>query len=132
MNFVLRTADDCRRLWAAIQPAWRDADPPMEVRLGQYHDTRSAAQNARMWVMLDDVARQVVWHGQRLTADEWKDVFTASLKAQRAVPGLDGGFVVIGARTSKMKVAEMTALMDLMEAFGAERGVSFDREEQAA
>lgn len=87
--------------------------------------TRSTEQNSKMWAMLHEVSVQVDWYGQKLTDDEWKDVFTAALKKQRAVPGLDGGFVILGARTSKMTVSEMSELIELMTAFGVERGVQF-------
>ena len=85
--------------------------------------TRSLEQNAHMWAQLSDISRQVEWYGNRLTAEEWKDVFSASLKKQRAVPGIDGGFVIIGQRTSKMTKGEMSDLIELMNAFCAERGV---------
>lgn len=87
--------------------------------------TRSLDQNARMWAMLSDIAGQVEWHGQKLAAEDWKHVFSASLKQQRAVPGLDGGFVVLGQSTSKMSIREMSDLMEIAAAFGAERGVRF-------
>lgn len=87
--------------------------------------TRSLQANARMWAMLSDISSQVIWYGQKLAAEEWKDVLTAGLKRQKVVPGIDGGFVVIGARTSKMTVKEMAELMELMEAFGAQQGVRF-------
>lgn len=87
--------------------------------------TRSLEQNAALWAMLTDVSRQVDWHGQKLTPEDWKHVFSASLKQQRAVPGLDGGFVVLGQSTSKMTVREMSDLMVLISAFGAERSVRF-------
>ena len=87
--------------------------------------TRTLEQNARLWAMLGEVSRQVVWHGQKLTADEWKDVATAALKRQRVVPGIDGGFVVLGAHTHRMTVADMCELMDFLEAFGAQQGVKF-------
>jgi len=87
--------------------------------------TRSTAQNAKMWAMLGEVSDQVDWHGQKLTPDEWKDVFTAALKKQRAVPGIDGGFVILGQRTSKMSIRDMGELIELMQAFGAEHGVRF-------
>lgn len=89
-------------------------------------NTRSLEQNARMWSMLEDLASQVEWYGKKLTADDWKDVCTASLRKARVVPTIDGdGFVPLGMRTSSMTKGEMNALMDLIEAFGAERGVSF-------
>lgn len=86
---------------------------------------RSWMQNRRMWAMLTDVSKQVDWHGQRLTKEEWKDVFTAALKRQKVVPGIDGGFVVLGSSTSKMTIPEMGDMMTLMEAFGAQQGVRF-------
>jgi hypothetical protein len=90
--------------------------------------TRSLEQNARMWAMLSDVSRQVEWYGKKLTPDAWKCVFSASLKKQDVVPGLHGDFVVIGQSTSQMTIREMTDLMELMSAFGAERGVRFEEE----
>ncbi len=88
-------------------------------------ETRSLEQNARLWAMLTDISKQVEWYGHRLTPDEWKDVFSASLKRTKVVPGLDGGFVVCGQSTSKMTIAEMCELQELMEAFGAQKGVRF-------
>lgn len=88
-------------------------------------EKRSDAQNRRLWAMLADVAAQVDWYGQKLTPEDWKHIFSASLKRQKAVPGLDGGFVVLGQSTSKMTKSEMSELQTLMEAFGAERGVKF-------
>ena len=100
----------------------------VEVR----EETRSVAQNARLWAMLEDIARQVDWYGQKLTKDEWKDVFSAAMKRAKVVPGLDGGFVVCGQSTSKMTRAEMSEMQTLMEAFGAERGVRFSAMEATA
>ena len=77
-----------------------------------------------MWARLGELSRQVNWHGQKLTPDEWKDVMTAALKKQRVVPGVDGGFVVLGMRTSQMNRAEMTELFELIAAFGAQQASS--------
>lgn len=88
--------------------------------------SRSLEQNARMWAMLSDVSQQVDWYGKKLTPEDWKTVFTASLRNTRVVPTIDGdGFVPLGMSTSKMSIKEMTALMDLIDAFGAERNVQF-------
>ena len=88
-------------------------------------ETRSLEQNRKMWAMLAEVSEQVNWHGHYLSAEDWKHIFTASLKKQRAVPGIDGGFVVLGQSTSKMTIAEMSELIELMHAFGAEHNVRF-------
>jgi len=109
-------------LWLQVK-AHLMAGQPMVVEVKER--TRSLEQNARMWAMLADISRQVDWYGKKLTPDAWKCVFSASLKKQDVVPGLHGDFVVIGQSTSKMTVREMTDLMELMSAFGAEKGVRF-------
>ena len=93
--------------------------------------TRTLEQNALMWAMLADISAQVDWYGQKLTSEEWKDVFSAALKRQKVVPGLDGGFVVCGQRTSKMTKGEMSDLVELMSAFCADRGVKLTAPEWA-
>ena len=97
--------------------------PVHTVEIKEYKSTRNLEQNARMWAMLSDVSSQVVWHGNKLTKEEWKDVFTASLKQQKVVPGIEGGFVVIGAHTSKMNIADMSELIEFAMAFGCQHQV---------
>ena len=92
---------------------------------GRPMDVRTLDQNSRLWAMLTELSRQVEWYGQRLRPEEWKDVMTAALKKQRAVPGIDGGFVVLGSSTRRMTKQEHGELQDLIEAFGAQRGVKF-------
>jgi hypothetical protein len=89
---------------------------------------RSIDQNAKMWAMLSDIANQVPWavNGRLVTMPpgDWKDVLTASFKReQRIAAGIDGGFVMLGQRTSKMTLSDMSDLIELMTAFGSERGV---------
>lgn len=86
--------------------------------------TRSLEQNARLWATLQDVADQVVWHGRKLTPAEWKFVFSAALKKQEVVPGIDGGFVILGQSTSQMSIREMNDLLTLIEAFAAQHNVT--------
>lgn len=87
---------------------------------------RSEAQNRLLWQALTDVSRQVEWYGQYLTPQDWKDVFTASLRKAKVVPGIDSGtFVVTGLHTSRMNKSELSSLMELIFAFGSERGVVF-------
>lgn len=88
--------------------------------------TRNLEQNALMWELLSKLAKQIDWHGHKLTGEEWKDVLTASLKGQRAVPAIDSGFVILGTRTSKMSKREFSDLIELIYAFGTQQGVKFD------
>jgi hypothetical protein len=99
-------------------------DEPHTVKISpEKKETRSTIQNCRMWAMLGDISKQVVWHGQKLTPENWKDMATAALKRQQVVPGIDGGFVVLGTSTSRMTVAEMCELTEFLFAFGVEHRV---------
>jgi hypothetical protein len=94
---------------------------------------RSLDQNARMWAMLADISGQVDWYGKRLTPEDWKHVFSSSLRRLEVVPNLDGtGFVALGLSTSRMSKREMSDLIELMFSFGAERGVNWTEPRQVA
>ena len=97
----------------------------VELSCKPIKNTRSVKANAAMWAALTDISRQVDWHGNKLTPEEWKEVISAGLKQQRAVPGIEGGFVVLGVRTSRMSIKEMGAMIELCFAFGAQQGVRF-------
>lgn len=88
---------------------------------------RSTDQNSRMWAMLTDVATQVRWHGKKLSTNDWKMVFLDGLKRElRIVPNLDGdGFVALGRSSSDLSKEEMSNLLELIAAFGAQHGVLF-------
>ena len=88
--------------------------------------TRNLEQNAKMWAMLHELSEQTDWHGNKLNPDEWKDLLSAGLVQSKVVPNLTGnGFVILGQRTSKLSKAEFAALIELIYAFGTERGVVF-------
>lgn len=93
--------------------------------------TRSLEQNSRLWAMLTDISHQVEWpvDGQmaKLDPGDWKHILSAGvLKTQRVAQGIEGGFVILGQRTSKMTVAQMKELQDFIEWFGTERGVNWE------
>lgn len=108
----------------AKQAAHRYIDQAPEGWYMRLQDaTRTLEQNALLWPLLDKIAKGVDWYGQKLTSEEWKDVLTASMKAQKAVPGIDGGFVVCGSSTSKMGKREFSDLIEIIYAFAASKGV---------
>lgn len=83
--------------------------------------SRSTEQNAKLHAMLGEVSKQVKWYGQHLDLEDWKDMFTASLRHARVVPGIDKGtFVPLGMHTSTLTVEEMSNLIELIYAFGAD------------
>jgi hypothetical protein len=86
---------------------------------------RTVPQNDRFWAMLTAISTQLVWYGKRLTPEDWKLIFMAALNEElRIVPNIYGdGFVQLGRSSSKLSKDEMSDLMELIEAFAAERGV---------
>jgi len=92
--------------------------------------TRSLAQNDMLWSILTDISRQVdfVVNGAliKVSPEEVKDILTAGLKREtRMALGIDGGMVLLGQRTSKMTVRQMTELIDLAHAFGAQKAIEW-------
>lgn len=102
---------------------------PVLVTLGR--EVRSPDQNAKMWPMLNDVSTQVDWYGHKPTTWEWKDIFSAALYKQKTYPGIDGGFVVCGQKTSKLTKRPFAELIELMYAFGAEHSVQWSEKSEA-
>ena len=91
---------------------------------------RSDEQNRRLWAMLTDLSRQLRWpvdgEMQWLTKYDWKVIMTAGLvRHQRLARGIEGGFVVLGTRTSTMPMRVMSDMITLMFAFGAEHNIQW-------
>ena len=119
-SFILAHPEARRRAIEAVQNA------PDGYAVTISEPTRSLEQNSRLWASLTDVSEQVDWYGKKLAPEDWKHVFTASLKKLEVVPNLDGtGFVALGTSTSRMSKREISDLLELIYAFGAERGVIF-------
>ena len=125
MTFLIRSDQQKELLASKIANLPVDSEKPIQIVISEQTKKRTLPQNNTMWGMLGDIARQVEWYGMMLSDKEWKDIFTASLKKQKVAPGLDGGFVVLGAHTSEMNVQEMIDMITLMQAFGVEKNVKF-------
>lgn len=111
------------QVWGLVRKGLKanETKGPVVLKLGR--KKRNNGQNARLWATLTDVATQLDWYGEKLSQEDWKHVFTAALKKQKAVPGIDGGFVVLATHTSTMNKTEFSELLELIYAFGSERGV---------
>lgn len=112
-----------------LKDIWSKAKPYLmagnKLVLTIEQEKRSNEQNALLWSILTDLSKQLLWYGEKLTKEEFKDLLTAGLERQRAIPGIDGGFVVLGTSTSKMTKQKMTDLITLAHAFGDEQGVKW-------
>lgn len=141
MGWVMKRRELIRLITAPeqIEPAcrWlRDmaskglAAGPVQVTIGR--ERRSLDQNAKLWPMLTDLHEQVDWYGNRPTAEEWKHIITASIQRQAVYPGIDGGFVVCGLSTSRMRKKQFCELVEAIYAFGDQQGVEWSEPPKSA
>ena len=110
---------------------------PVEVIVRPVKSRRGLLSNAKMWAMLGDVSKQVQWpvNGAMvwMTPDEWKDVLSAAYTREsvKVAMGLDGGMVMLGSRTSKFSVREMSEFIEFLHATAAARDVDVRYREYA-
>lgn len=107
-------------------------DLPLGFWIAFRKKKRSTPQNSRFHAMLRDVSEQIQWtdvfgRPLKMSPENWKRFFLQMWKKETlVVPNEDGsGFYDLGPRSSKMSVSEMSDCMELIAAFGAERGVVF-------
>jgi hypothetical protein len=104
---------------------------PLIVKVEE--ETRNLDQNAALWPLLECFSEQLQWlvNGQLtyLSAENWKEILTAAFKQehQRMAQGINGGFVFLGQRTSKMKKNEFSEFLEFIHMVAAERGVNLER-----
>jgi hypothetical protein len=108
---------------------WVGKAPPGTMIAFKKHDARSIEQNALLWSRLSEISENVEWYGEKLAPEDWKNIFSAALRSYKVVPGLNPNTrVPLGLRTSSLNRSEMTALLELISAFAAERGVTLSDE----
>lgn len=100
--------------------------------------TRSLEANAAQWPILQAFSEQLQWpvNGRmcKLEPGEWKDILTAAYKREtaRLAMGLDGGVVMLGARTREFSKREFSEWLDFLHATAADRMVKIDRQTEAS
>ncbi len=128
-TFVLVHTEARRRAVAAVQTA-----PDGFVTI-VCEPTRNLDQNAAQWPILQAFADQLQWpingRMEQITPDEWKDILTAAFRREtvRVAMGLDGGMVMLGARTSKMGKREFSEWLEFLHSTAALRGVELEYQE---
>lgn len=96
--------------------------------------TRNLEQNALLWALLTEFSRQLLWpvNGKMvsLTPDDWKTILSASFRreTQRMTQGIDGGLVMLGARTSQMSKREFGEFIEFIQSVAVDRGVAIEME----
>ena len=95
---------------------------------------RSLPQNDALWAALTGISQQRLYHGVKLSPDDWKILFLDALKREvRMVPNLDGnGFVSLGRSSSDLSREEFSGLLDIVYEWGARNGVQFSAPDERA
>jgi hypothetical protein len=103
------------------------AGAPVGTRVTFQEPKRTLEQNSKLWAMLTDVAAQKQHCGRKYPPDAWKAIFMHALgREMKFVPALDGqGFIPLGLSSSNLSKAEMSELLEMILAYGAENGVAW-------
>ena len=117
MRFWLNHSTARKRAIQAIQ------DSPDGYRVTIDPPGRTSEQNDRFHAMLQDVAEQKQWHGERLDIEEWKRLFSAAVFKEKMLPGISGGIVIVPKFTRRMSKGELSELMEFVSAWAVENGV---------
>jgi hypothetical protein len=91
---------------------------------------RTSEQNKKMWPLLEEVAAQTTLNGVHYDAEDWKIIFLSALNKSRklqmkVILGIYGEPVNLGRSSSKLDKELFSDLIELIQAFGAENGVTF-------
>ena len=102
-------------------------------------DRRSASANAAQWPILNAWSKQRQWpiNGvlTHLSAEEWKDILTAAFEGEtnpRIAPGLHGGMVMLGRRTSRYGKKRFSEWLDWLNAESHHAGIKIPAQKQKA
>lgn len=95
---------------------------------------RTVEQNAAQWRILKAWSKQKEWliNGQKtfLHENDWKDILTATYEgevAPRLAPGLYGGIVMLGRRTSEYEREKFSEWLDWLNHASVALGVDVDK-----
>jgi len=93
-------------------------------------ERRNNGQNAAQWPILQAWAEQKQWpiNGvmSNLTAEEFKDILTAAFEGEtspRISPGLEGGMVMLGRRTSRYGKKRFSEWLEWLNAASHHAGI---------
>ena len=93
-------------------------------------ERRGLSANAAQWPILQAWAEQKQWpiNGTLcwLTAEEFKDILTSAFEGEtspRIAPGLEGGMVMLGRRTSRYSRKRFSEWLDWLNAASYHAGI---------
>jgi hypothetical protein len=98
--------------------------------------SRTLEQNAAQWPILQALSEQSKWmvNGAEvlMSPDDWKDLLTAAFENEvvRVALGWNGGFVMLGSRTSEFGKKKFGEWLEFLNMVAAVRGVNLEKVEK--
>ena len=129
-QFCLINDNVKRNVVSFIESLPVDRRSPVSIEARE--ESHTDKQNRLMWPLLKDLSDQVSWYGEKLEQAEWKDLITVLVsqmqnpeREQKSAPGINGGRVYFGVRTSQSSKRYMVEVIEAIYWFGTERNVKF-------
>lgn len=100
-------------------------------------ETRSLAENAMLHALLGQIAKQVDWAGKKRDPETWKRLMVGAWLRARGehvemLPAIDGhGVEIVFRRTSELTRAECAELIEYVQAWAADNGVTLEHVDPA-
>ena len=85
---------------------------------------RSGPQNNKLQVMCGELEEVALWHGQKLTHDEWRHLFVSGVLGAKVIPGLNGGFLSLIRSSKDLTEKQASDCIETINAWVAENGYS--------
>jgi hypothetical protein len=94
---------------------------------------RTNAQNDLMWSLIGQIARAKP-QGRTLSPDAWKSLFMSEAGFQcQFEPSLDGkGVVPLGFKSSRLRIAEFSDVIEAIYSYAAEHGIPLGDEPESS
>jgi hypothetical protein len=126
------TLRDAHQGYEAIVGLWKAVkmNSCYPVTVTAEAETRNSEQNKLLHALLGEIAAKVEWAGAKRDLETWKRLLVASwLRARgesiEVLPALDGhGIDVVFRPTSKLTKGECAELIDFVQAWAAEHGIT--------
>lgn len=129
MQVVLREPELVRPAMVRVYHSVLDAVQAGQARVVSVsREQRTAAQNRLLHGLLQQISRAVPWAGAHRDVTTWKRLMTAAYlraigQSPEVLPSIDGkGIEVIYEPTSRMDVAQLTELIEFIQAWMAQQG----------
>lgn len=130
MNEIAFTIDDLRAMFVEVADYMKATGGSVRLTW-KPTDRRTQEQNDKIQPMARDISKHVQWavagRQRFMPAEKWRHFFAGHIRAESwMVPKIDGdGILILGVGSSELSVKEAVNCVDLMYAFGNERGVEW-------